>query len=340
MLARLPQHLTALLIAAIGAGCVTRAPVAPAGAPPPAHDHAHAHDHEHEHEHEHAHEHDHAHEHGARGELRDAIAAPHADGDGHARPAPLRTNLTCGWCAPFDHSHRSHCGTPYVHGFLTEPAFLGTDLILGVARGDEETEVEAELEWALTRRLGLIVETAWIDAEERGLGDSAIGVRALLVEERRFLLSVVGELEIPTGSEPRGLSEGHVAIGASLNTWIDLGSWFTLQTVVGIEHVPDEDETELGWGLTLAKSWRARPLICNRACGNAEHHRPIWSLIAEIAGDTALEGEEDTGETEGQWLLGAAYPLAYDVDLRAAFTRTFGGEEDEDAWILGVIVHF
>ena len=304
---------------ALGTGCISRAPLAPAdtGTHGQHHD---AHDHEHRGEHD----------------LRGAVAAP----THHADRTLLRARLACGWCDPYRHAHGSPCGTPYVHGFLVEPAFLGSDLFLDVARGDGETEVEAEVEWALTRRVGLIAELPWIDADERGLGDAALGVRVLLLEERRFLLSLAGEIEVPTGSEVRGLGEGHVAFGGSLHTWLDLGAWFTLQAVAGVEHVPDEGETALRWGASLAKSFRARPLICNGGCGNAAHRRPVWSLLAEIAGDTALEGDEDRGTTQGSWLLGASYPLAYDVDLRGAFTRSFGGDEHENAWLLGIIVHF
>ena len=332
---------TVLLLAGFLAGCVTRPTPAyeaaghnHGGGSEASHDHAHDHDHDHAHDHDH----DHAHDHGAEhADLREVIAPGHD----HARGPLLRTNLGCGWCDPYDHRHESVCGTPYVHAFLTEPAFLCTDIIAGVTRSEEETEVEVELEWAWSRRVGLIAELPWIDGDgERGIGDAALALRFLLVEERRFLLSFIGEMEIPTGSEARGLSEGHVAFAASAVTWHDLGAWFTLQTRVGIEHVPDEEESEFLWSASLIKSFCARPLIRNCGCGLADHRETVWSLHAEVEGATLLEGEEDAGETEGRWLVGATYPLAYDVDIRGAFSRTFGGDEEEEAWTLGFIVHF
>ncbi len=279
----------------------------------------------------------HGHEHGEHSHTQHNHA--HNDGDEHHPPRRLlRHNLRCGWCAPAEHDHTSACGTPYVHGFLTEPAFLGRDFFLDVTQSDDETEIEAELEWSLTKRLGLIVELPYIDAEETGIGDAALGIRILLVEEQRFLLSASTEVELPTGSESRGLGSGAFAVGASLHTWTDLGAWVTLQTVTGIEHVPDEDETEFKWSLALAKSFRACPLISTRT--NDEHHHgpTAFSVIAEIQGVTALS--DDAGETEGRWLLGASFPLAHNLDLRGAFSQTFGGDEDEDAWTVGVIVHF
>ena len=259
------------------------------------------------------------------------------DAHAHAPRLLLRTNLRRGWCEPAEHYHASVCGTPYVHGFLTEPAFLGRDLFVDVTRSDDETEIEVELEWSLTKRLGLIAELPYADADESGIGDAALGLRALLIEERRLLLSASTEIELPTGSESKGLGSGSLAVGASLHTWIDLGSWVTLQTVTGIEHVPDEDETEFKWSLALAKSFPACPLLRIPSCGAHDHGPSAFSLIAEIQGHTALS--DDAGTTEGRWLLGASYPLTKSIDLRGAFSRTFGGDEDEEAWTLGLIFH-
>jgi hypothetical protein len=160
----------------------------------------------------------------------------------------------------------------------------------------------------------------------------------LLVEQARFLLSASTEVDIPTGSEARGLGSGDVAVGANLHTWSDLGSWYTLQTQAGIEYVPDESESEFKWSVTLAKSFPTCPVIRTRAGGHAEHGPSVFSLIAEVQGMTALSS--DTGGTEGRWLLGASYPLTRRVDLRGAFSRSFGTDEDEEAWTLGLIFHF
>jgi hypothetical protein len=62
--------------------------------------------------------------------------------------------------------HANPCGTPFVHGFLTEPAFLGRDLFVDMTRSGDETEAEVEVEWSLTRRLGLVAELPYIDADD------------------------------------------------------------------------------------------------------------------------------------------------------------------------------
>ena len=280
---------------------------------------------------------DEAHRHALHSEEVGEHNHAHHAGEEHHRSRPLlRRDLRRGWRAPAEHYHASACGTPYVHGFLTEPAFLGRDFFLDVTRTDDETEFEAELEWSLTKRVGLIAELPYTDSEESGIGDAALGLRALLVEERRFLLSASTEIEFPTGSESRGLGSGSLALGASLHAWMDLGSWVTLQTATGLEYVPDENETGFTWSVALAKSFCIRPLILIPSHGDHDHGPVAFNLIAEIQGVTTLT--KDAGTTEGRWLLGASYPLTRSLDLRGAFSQSLGG--DEDAWTLGIIVHF
>ena len=73
------------------------------------------------------------------------------------------------WLTPWPHSHFSERGTPFVHPFNIEPAFLGRELFLsyGSVRGSEgdEAELEMELEWAFTRRIGMIVEAPLIQLD-------------------------------------------------------------------------------------------------------------------------------------------------------------------------------
>ena len=80
----------------------------------------------------------------------------HSDAhDSESIPPPFGTSLTEHWLDPWPHTHFSRQGTPFVHLFLTEPAFLDRDLFLDyrIIRGadENEMELEAELEWAFTR---------------------------------------------------------------------------------------------------------------------------------------------------------------------------------------------
>ena len=82
-----------------------------------------------------------------------SAAATHS----HDRPASGG-----GLLEPFEHIHLSRLGTPLVHSFGVEPAFTGRDLFTDYrfrsGDGITEHEIGFELEWAFTRRLGIIVE--------------------------------------------------------------------------------------------------------------------------------------------------------------------------------------
>ncbi|MEO6435326.1 MAG: hypothetical protein ABIP55_06140, partial [Tepidisphaeraceae bacterium] len=89
------------------------------------------------------------------------------DHDSHAAAQdPLGFSLTQAWLDPWPHADLSRRGTPFVHLFNLEPAFLDRDLILSYrftnAPDEREAELEAEIEWALTRRIGLLIETPYV----------------------------------------------------------------------------------------------------------------------------------------------------------------------------------
>lgn len=133
-------------------------------------------------------------------------------------PAALGANLLEGWLDEWPHAHYSRGGTPFVHLFASEPAFMDRDFFLDFAlvNGKEgmEYEVEAEIEYALTRRIGIVIEApySYFDpdegARENGLGDLAIAPRFLLLDYDRFLLSANIEFSFPTGDADRGFGAG------------------------------------------------------------------------------------------------------------------------------------
>lgn len=253
------------------------------------------------------------------------------DEEGHDARAALGWRLDEGWLDEHVHSHASRAGTPYVHAFLTEPAFLGRELLVGYAESGSESAVEAELEWALTRRLGLVVEGAWLDTgTTSGFGDSVVALRGLLAEHDRLLLALTGEVGVPTGSARKGTGGEAWGFGGILNAWVDLGHWVTLQTSAGIERVSELGETAFVWSAAVTKSFPVRPLIARPA-----DEPTILALHAEIAGETGLSS--GSGSTEGQWLLGVTYPVAAEFDVRAGYTRDFRGRS---GWTVGFVRRF
>ena len=279
-------------------------------------------------------------------------------------PPPFGLSATEAWLDPWPHAHFSRRGTPFVHLFTLEPAFLDRDLFFDyrMTSGEEEedeSELEVELEWALTRRLGLVIEGPLVQVNpeqgptETGLGDLALAPRALLVDTNRFLLSANLELSLPTGSESRGLGGGEVGLAPSLSAWLDLGNWFTASAQVGTEHGLESGDSELFYNAALTYSFLA-PGLPQREHSDGEHshgehphaaspaHFPpgLASLIVELTGRTVLSGDED-GRSTAEVLFGASYNVTAFWEVRGGYQVPVGGEQDiEDGFVFSLIYHF
>jgi hypothetical protein len=251
-----------------------------------------------------------------------------------------------GFFAPFVHLHTSELGTPYVHSFGIEPAFTGRDLFLDTTyregNGVTEHESEIELEWAFTRRLGVIVERPYIQEDEKGVsspsgfGGLAIVPRALLLEADRFLLTAQIETVLPSGSSTFG---GDTSVAPGINFWNDLGNLFTLNSQIAIEHVFDDDSTELLYGFGLVKSFGE-----SHAGHHHEHSQPnlagLLHLHFEITGTTPLNGPEQ-GDFHAEGLAGISYGLTGGMDVRLGYQFPISSPGDFDHGITaGLIIHF
>ena len=271
-------------------------------------------------------------------------------------PPPLGFSPSEAWLDRWPHSHFSRRGTPFVHLFNLEPAFLDRDLFLDyrVAAGDEEdeTELEAELEWAITRRIGLVIEAplASVNPEagetEQGLGDVAVAPRFLLAETDVFLLAGNLEVSLPTGSESRGLGSGEFALAPSLSAWLDLGggegNWFTLSAQVGTERGLESADGEWFYNAALTYSFLGPRLSHGTHDHTGHFHFPpgLTSLIVEYTGRTGVGGADD-GRSTGELLFGASYNLTEAWEARAAYQVPVGGERDIDyGYVLSLIYHF
>lgn len=248
---------------------------------------------------------------------------------------------------PFQHIHLSARGTPYIHSFGIEPAFTGRDLFLDHSyregNGISEHESELELEWAFTRRLGVIMEIPYIWEDEEGgasvsgFGDFAIVPRALLIETEQFLLTAQVEVVLPTGSSTFG---GETAIASGIAMWNDLGDWWTLNSGIAIEHVFDEDSTELQFGIGVVKSFGDR----TGSHAGHEHHAHstagLFNVHLEATGSTPLNGDEK-GDINIEGLIGVSYGLAAGFDIRAGYLFPITSPRDfQKGFTTGVIFHF
>lgn len=248
---------------------------------------------------------------------------------------------------PFEHIHLSQGGTPYSHSFGIEPAFTGRDLFLDhtyrEGHGTSEHESELELEWAFTKRLGVIMEIPYVWEDEEGVetasgyGDFTIVPRALLIESERFLLTTQMEVGLPTGNHHFG---GDTAIAPGLAIWNDLGNLWTLNSTVAIEHVFDEDSTELRYGFGLVKSF-GKPCEGHGDHGHHVHTTAgLLNLHLEATGTTPLNGA-DHGDINLEGLVGMSFGLADGFDIRAGYMFPITSTNDFDKGFTGgVIFHF
>lgn len=262
------------------------------------------------------------------------------------------TSPSSGYLAPFEHIHFSERGTPIIHSFGIEPAFTGRDLFIDHTfidgDGFTEHETELELEWAFTKRLGVIVEVPYIWEDEEGVGSSsgfgdlAIVPRALLIERERFLLTAQIETVLPTGSSAFG---GETAIAPGISIWNDLGNWFTLNSNIAVEHGFDTDETELVFGFGLVKSFGETPSIhTGHAHDHGDHNHPsaagLLHLHLEFTGSTPLNGD-DKGDFETEGLIGVSYGITPEMDVRLGYLFPISTPKDFDHGLTGgFIFHF
>lgn len=264
-------------------------------------------------------------------------------------------NLSDHWYSPWQHTHLSPAGTPYLHNFGYEPAFLGRDLIINYGWAEHEAgseqEVELELEWALTRRLGFVIEQGYHfenpsgAKNTNGLGDLAFVPRFLIVESDRFLASANLEIAAPTGSSAiEAGEEWHLA--PFLTTWTDLGGWWTMTTATGFEFALDSNETEFFASIGLTKSFRIHDphLFCSQTEGAHGHNLPtgVLSLIAELSVSGVIDGDpKEENVFAAEALLGLNYAYNDLLDIRAGYLFPLNNNSDlEQGVIIGAVHHF
>jgi hypothetical protein len=269
-------------------------------------------------------------------------------------PPPLGFSLAEGWLDPWPHSHFSRRGTPFVHLFNLEPAYLDRDLFFFYSQTREhdgiERELEIELEWAFTRRIGMALELPVVEIKpdegraQRGLGDLAIAPRLLLLDTPRFLLSGNLEMQLPTGSKRRGIGSGEVALAPFTTTWLDLGNWFSFQTEVGIERGLRSGHSELFYKGGLTYSFVGPAVFSesprHRLLGHNHFPPGLTSLILEAVARTELS-RENRGETHVELLFGAGYNITDSFELRGGYQLPVRDRlEIKDRFLINLIYHF
>jgi len=242
------------------------------------------------------------------------------------------------WFDRSEHRHVSAAGTPMAHPFRLEPASIHEDLFVDYSYREgaegKEHEVELEVEFALSRRIGLVMELpySYLDAGDgasvNGFGDLAIAPRFLLAEYKKFFLAFNIEVELPTGNKSRGLGGSGFAFAPSFSTWHDLGNWWVLNTQTGLETSSQGDELFVLASLihTFGNKRWGRALQKNAEVdhGHADHehvHSPqgLLSLILEMDSRIGLSGDAGKGQVGVEGIVGAYYGVTETFNLRLAY---------------------
>ena len=262
-------------------------------------------------------------------------------------------DLNTGWLDPPVHSHFSKGGTPLIHSFRTEPAFTRRDFILGYSIRSQsegnEREIETELEWPLSRRLGLIFEVPYvsIDSDEDesadGFGNFAVSPRILVAEYERFLLSFGLEIETTTGETEGGIAEDEVALGPSFSTWIDLGNWWTYQAQSGVEYPVESSDAEFFLRSALIHTFNSNDFH-DKDHVSRDHHEGLspglFSVIFEADLAVGLSGPED-GDWTAEGIVGVSFDLWENADMRIGYLFPLSTSQDLNNGVtLGLIYHF
>ena len=236
--------------------------------------------------------------------------------------------------APIHHTHFSELGTPYVHPFTIEPPQIHQDVFFIYkftenADGSDEFEAEPHVDWALTKRLGILFASPLVGNRQPngihnvGPGDLEIAPRVMWIERDRFILASNFFITVPTGDETRDLGAGETTLAPFITTWHDLGDWNSLLLNFGPEVGAESGHTSMIYSFSLTHSWLGEAILGEEehiehgeAGGHehAQHFEPgMKTIYLEMNGETQLDGAE---QTLIELLPGFSYVLAESAELR------------------------
>ena len=225
----------------------------------------------------------------------------------------LGFDFSRGWFDPAGvHDHSTDGGTGrsrYIHPLTVEAAFNDGDFFIDYVFNsfddEEEHEIELELEFALTRRLGIVIEAAYEFENEDGgsidgFSDLGVAARFVLVEFNDFITTANLGFQIPTGDND--FSANELVIEPSLLSWFDLGNGFTLNTSLGLEIGSETGDFSFSFDGALIKDF-----------GGA------LALSLESRNEVGLR-HENSGEVESEATLGAIYRFSNSSSFRAGWS--------------------
>lgn len=267
----------------------------------------------------------------------------------HTDSSPFNFELSQGWLDPPAHSHFSPRGTPMIHSFRTEPAFTRRDILLDYTTrrktGRDEQEIAAEVEWPISRRLGLIFEVPYVfvdsddESDVDGFGNLAVSSRVLLAEYEHLLLAFNLEVETTTGTTRGDIASDEVALAPSFSTWLDLGNWWAINAQSGIEFPTESGDSEFFFRSSLIHTFGSEDEHAHDAHGHETTHGLV-SVILEVDLALGLSGPED-GDWFAEGIIGTLIGLWPNADARVGYLLPLSRSQDLNHGVTaGLLWHF
>jgi hypothetical protein len=236
-----------------------------------------------------------------------------------------------------------------IHSFRTEPAFTRRDLLLDYTTrretGRDEQEIAAEVEWPISRRLGLIFEVPYVfvdsddESDVDGFGNLAVSSRVLLAEYEHLLLAFNLEVETTTGTARGGIASDEVALAPSFSTWLDLGNWWAINAQSGIEFPTESGDSEFFFRSSLIHTFGSEDDHAHDAHGHETTHGLV-SVILEVDLALGLSGPED-GDWFAEGIIGTLIGLWPNADARVGYLLPLSQSQDLNHGVTaGLLWHF
>jgi hypothetical protein len=240
-----------------------------------------------------------------------------------------------------------------IHSFRVEPAFTRRDVLVDYSlrnqSGLDEQEIAAEVEWPLSRRLGLIFELPYVfvDSDDEGaaegFGNLAVSPRVLLAEYERLLLAFNLEVETTTGTTRGDIASDEVALAPSFSTWVDLDNWWALNAQSGIEYPTESGDSEFFFRSSLIHTFGSQDNYesdhAHHEHGHASTHG-LFSIILEADLALGLSGPGD-GDWLAEGIVGVLVGLWPNADARVGYQFPLSRSQDLNSGVTaGLLWHF
>ncbi len=234
-------------------------------------------------------------------------------------------------------------GTPLAfaaHPSLTEDT--GTqgegrfELELGVQQAHEgdtrSFELGPQLSYGLAANFDLILRPTWLDnrsssadgsERERGIGDTALDFKWRFYEVDAVSLGVRAGVDLPTGSESRGLGSGTPAYRGVLIATFDAAPWSFSLNAGYVYNEPTAEQRRDTWVAAAGAVWVVREGL---------------KLTADVGSERSADPARSTWPTVAR--IGVIYTVNQYWDLDVGYQSRLNDSAPRDVFLAGATVRW